>query len=135
MNRCCSADVWMAELEHHLEGHDVFARADLLERSIARLDAWLEAYPDAEDRWYELFEELVDRHAATLEQIALLRSGAPVEVAVRLPAHYKGPVGSTWHMGSNGECVAWFTPEELEVVAWAHAALCQTASNEIYCAA
>lgn len=128
-------DVWFTDLERALQERDLFEQAAYLEARIERAEAWLKAHPDAEEVWYARFEYLVDRHAQVLDRIAWLRSGRPVEVAVRLPADYTGPVGHQWEERGNGELLAWFTPEELEAAAWANALFCQREVNEIYCAA
>lgn len=129
------ADVWFADLEQALQERDLFEQATYLEARIERAEAWLKAHPDADEVWYERFEYLVDRQAQVLDRIALLHSGRPVEVAVRLPADYTGPVGREWKELENGEVLAWFTREELEAAMWANTLFCQKEVNEIYCAA
>ncbi|GEM_PF-5912163 len=118
-----SPELWLADVNRSLRGHDLFAQAVLLEHHMAQLEAWLDAHPEADEKWYALLEHIADHHAATLERIALLRHGGALEVAVRLPAWYRGPVGHSWTVLGNGEIIAWFTPEELETAAWASAAL------------
>ncbi len=135
MDNIQQTDIWLTDLERALQERDLFEQVAYLEGRIRRAEAWLEAHPDADEVWYERFEALVDRQAELLDRIALLRSGQPVEVAVRLPADYAGVVGREWEELENGEIVAWFTPDELEAAAWVHTILCRKAPDALYWAA